>query len=380
MPKSFDVIVIGVGAMGAATCYQLAKCGARTLGIEQFGIPNQFGSSHGHTRLIRLAYYEHPDYVPLLRQSYNLWSQLECESESTLLYRVGGIYLGGPESDLVDHSLKAASIHQLPHSHLTRQDISDQFPQFTVPDHYHAVYEPDAGFLMSELAIQAFADQATRLGADIHTNEVIVNYKASPRGVVVTTSQDTYHAQNLILTVGAWAGSVIRDLGVELRVTRQSLCWFKPSSPTYLTLGVLPVWAIDLENAENPGIYYGFPILPDETSIKAALHQLASPATPDTVDREPRPEDHFIPQNALKTYLPSAHGPLSSCQICMYTNSPDGHFIIDQHPLYPNVSFAAGFSGHGFKFAPVIGQILADLALNQSTDLPVEFLSRRRFQ
>ncbi len=375
MPHSFDVIVIGVGAMGSSACWQLASRGARVLGLEQYDIPHGLGSSTGFSRMIRMAYYEHPDYVPLLRRAYELWHQLEAESGQKLLHLTGGLYLGTPDSELIAGSLQAAKLHGLPYESLAHRPLQQQFPQFQVPEEWTGVLEPNAGFLLPEKVIACFAEQAMRRGAELHGREPVIDWTADVQGVTVRTSREVYHAGRLIFCGGAWSSALLKDMGVELKVTRQVMGWVWPREPKQFALGEFPVWAIG--NADG-SLHYGFPMMPDNPGFKISHHAPGQVTDPDHVARDPLPGDEASFRGALRQYIPPADGPLLALRTCLYTNSPDQHFIIDRHPLHANVALACGFSGHGFKFASVVGQILADLAMNGRTELPAQFLGLSR--
>ncbi|MDB5171412.1 MAG: Sarcosine oxidase [Phycisphaerales bacterium] len=372
----YDVIVAGVGAMGAATCYELARRGTRVLGLEQFDIPHHLGSSTGFSRMIRMAYYEHPDYVPLLRRAYELWDDLESASGQKLLHITGGLYMGPPDGGVVSGSLASARQHGLPHELLDRSQIAERFPQFQLPGDWAALYEPRAGFLLPEKVIAAYADLALHAGAEIHGREPVLDWQAGAKGITVRTPRGEYAASHLVFTGGAWTSSLLRDLGIELKVTRQVMGWVWPREPERFSLGHFPVWAID-----NPagGLDYGFPLHPENPGLKIAHHAPGQPADPNNVIRDPLPADEQTFRPALRQYLPTADGPLLSLRTCLYTNSPDHHFIIDRHPRHERVTIACGFSGHGFKFASVVGEVLADLATSGKTELPIGFLGLRRF-
>ena len=372
----FDVIVVGIGAMGSSACHHLARRGVRVLGLEQFDIPHALGSSHGSSRMIRLAYYEHPDYVPLLKRAYALWDQLEAESGQKLLYRTGGIYMGPGDGEIVGGALRSAKDHQLAHELLDRDELGRRHPQFNVPDDWVALYEPEAGFLRPEAVISAYAESALRAGAELHGREPVLEWSADAKGVTVVTSTGNYHAERLIFCGGPWSGRLVRDLGVELRVTRQVLGWVWPKEPDLFALGRLPVWAIDHLDGS---IHYGFPMMSDVPGFKLAHHAPGSVTDPDTVARDPQPGDEETFRPILRKMIPAADGPLLSMKVCMYTNSPDGHFILDRHPNYERVTIACGFSGHGFKFASVMGEILADVSVTGATRHPVHFLRLKRF-
>ncbi|HUR59785.1 MAG TPA: N-methyl-L-tryptophan oxidase [Opitutaceae bacterium] len=376
MSATYDVIVVGVGAMGAATCWQLARRGARVLGLEQFDLPHTRGSSHGYSRVTRTAYYEHPDYVPLLRRSHALWAELERETEEKILHLVGGLYLGRPQSELVAGSLQAARQHALPHQLLEHGALSRRFPQFTVPEDWIAVFEPDAGYLLPELAIASFVTAALRRGATIHGHEEVLSWQPDAAGVNVSTTRGSYRAAQVVFCGGAWSSQLVRDLGLPLVVTRQVMAWVWPRTPALFEPGSFPVWMIDRPAG---GVYYGFPLTTLSPGLKIALHAPLQPADPNRVERGIQPEDEETFRPCLRQFLPEADGPLLALRTCLYTNSPDAHFILDRHPRHARVWLAAGFSGHGFKFATVIGEALADFALCGTSALPIGFLGLKRF-
>jgi len=373
---SFDVIVIGIGAMGSSACYQLARRGVRVLGLEQFDIPHALGSSHGQSRMIRMAYFEHPDYVPLLQRAYALWDELEQVSGQKLLYRTGGLYMGPRDGEIVGGSLASARRHNLPFESLGSDELRRRFPQFHLPDTWVGVLEPHAGFLLPERVVAAHAEAALRAGAQLHGREMVLDWRADPRGATVRTTRNEYHAGQLIFCGGPWSGKLLRDIGVDLVVTRQVLAWVWPKQPDLFTLDRLPVWAIDHLDGT---LHYGFPMMNEVPGFKIAHHGRGAVTDPDRVERDPQPGDEKTFRPILSQILPAADGPLLSMKVCLYTNSPDGHFMIDRHPHHERVTVACGFSGHGFKFASVVGEILADLAMNGRTPLPAAFLGLSRF-
>ncbi len=376
MTRNFDVIVIGQGVMGAATSWQLARRGVRVLGLEQFSVPNVRGSSHGQSRMIRLCYYEHPDYVPLLRRAYTLWEELEQESARKTLYVTGGVYAGRAESEFVAGALRSAQKHHLPHEMLSHSELASRYPQLTLPDDHVALYEPAAGFILADLAVSTFAELALRHGGEIHGHESVVSWEESDDGVIVTTDRDTYRARKLVVCAGPWASHMLEGLGVRLRVTRQPLGWFWPKDPGQFDVGQLPVWAV---GQDDGSLFYGFPLLPGSPGLKLGHHKEGAELIPGDATDAPRPEDEAPLRSALERFMPMASGPLLSMRMCRYTSSPDSHFILDLAPGSRNVMVACAFSGHGFKFGPVIGEILADMALSGSTDLPASFLGVSRF-
>lgn len=386
MTDQFHTIIIGAGgAMGSAAAYHLARRGVRVLGLEQFDVAHTRGSSHGYSRLIRMCYFEHPDYVPLLRRAYELWAELERESGQRLLHVTGGVYLGREDSDTVGGSLRAAVLHGLAHERLGQREIGARFLQFRVPEEYVGLYEPMAGWLAPERAIRAAAGLACRHGAVIHTGERVVEWEAESGGVRVRTEVGEYRAGRLVIAAGAWANRVVRDLGVAITPTRQVLGWFKPRSPALFAPGIMPVWAMD--EPESGDMFYGFPMTehPEDSPtgeplLKLARHAKGAVIDPDKDGREPRAEDELDIRPLLSRHMPEADGVLGALRICMYENSPDSHFIVDKHPKLQNVIVAAGFSGHGFKFASVMGEVLADLAMRGETAHPIGFLGLRRFR
>lgn len=378
MSQSFDVIVVGVGTMGAATCWHLARRGVRVLGLERFGVPHDMGAHHGHSRMFRLAYFEHPDYVPLLKRSLALWRELNEVSTLRPFVRTGGLYAGLPTSETVSCSLAAARTHGLEHRALEREQIRAEFPQFDLPPSYVAMFEPDAGYIVPEHAVALMATEAIRHGAEIHACERTLGWEASAAGVRVSTERGTYHAARVVFCCGAWTSGIVAELGVELRVTRQILGWVWPREPSLFTKERFPCWAIE---DESRSIFYGFPMAESRPGLKIARHVPGPTADPETLDRQGatfRDEENF--REGLRRFLPSGDGPTLSMATCMYTMSPDSHFILDLHPEHANVSIACGFSGHGFKFAPVVGEIMADLAMLGCTALPASFLGMQRFK
>ncbi len=361
--------------MGAAACAFLARRGARVLGLERFGIPHALGSSHGGSRVFRLCYYEHPDYVPLLRRALALWRELDSCRGGGILRLTGGLYMGPAGCAFIRGSLEAARRHDLPHEALDRGEIARRFPQFTIPPEHVGVFEPRAGILFPERIIAVYAEQALRDGAQVHGHERVVDWTAGDAGVEVRTERSVYTGRHIVLCAGAWTTGLLRAAAVPLVVSRQVAGWLWPQRPHRLALGRLPVWGID----DPEGFFsYGFPMLEDRPGIKVARHYLGPTVDAETLDRTVGPDDEARIQEIVRRYLPDAQGPVLSASVCMYTSTPDTHFVIDRHPASERVTIACGFSGHGFKFASVIGEVLADLALDGGTDHPIGFLRLAR--
>lgn len=385
MPANhFDVIVIGVGSMGASACWHLTRRGVRVLGLDQFEIPHAHGSHHGMSRMVRLAYFEHPDYVTLLHRAYENWRKIEQDSGESLLHLTGGLYIGYEDGDLVSGSLLAAQQHDLRHEMLSCEDIQSRFPQFNPADGMVGFLEKDAGYVRSSSAVAAFAQRAMIHGAQIHGCEPVrrIDHENAAT-VTVQTDKATYSANRVIIAGGAWSSQLLGNIGVNLTVTRQTLGWFWPQNHSQFTYPKMMCWAVDPNRAgQYSGVYYGFPFVSQEPGFKLARHWPGDETTPDNINRNIHPNDERKFREFLSQYIPQANGPVISIKTCLYTNSADHHFIIDRHPMahHNNVFIACGFSGHGFKFASVVGEILADLGESGQTDLPIDFLSLSRFK
>lgn len=373
----YDVIVVGVGTMGSAACDALARRGARVLGLEQFGITHSMGSHGGRTRMIRSAYREHPDYVALVRRAAGLWRDLEQASGRTLFTNTGLLFIGSPEDELLKDSLQCVQQHGIRHEVLAHAELNRRFPQFRLAPEKCGFIDFEAGFLRPEKCIESFADRAFRHGAEIHTYEPVVAWEADGHGGEVRTSRGRYAAERLVFTPGPWADRLLTDLGVKLTLTRQVQAWFRPLRPELFRLDRFLPWTVQVDPERN---IYGFPMVDDEIGVKVAEHSRICRTTLEEVSRVPSADDEASLRRELSQLLPDAAGPALSLQVCLYTNTPDHQFILDIHPRWPRVVLACGFSGHGFKFAPVIGEALSDLALNGRTDLPIQFLGLHRFR
>jgi len=380
---SYDVIVIGVGSMGSATCYYLAKRGYKVLGLEQFDISHEFGSHAGQSRIIRKAYFEHPDYVPLLEKAYDSWKQLEQETGEQLYFKTGLLYAGTSNNEIIKGVKLAASLYNIELEKLDSKDVADRFSQFNFPKTFDVLFEPEAGFLPPEKAIRFYASQATKNGATIHSNEKVIAWEKKGSGVTVKTDKQTYQCNKLIITAGAWAGKMIPGFADKINVTRQFVAWIKTKNDDQFKLNRFPCWMIG--DDDKHGCYYGFPLLDtkkfgEPAGLKLAHHYPRDITDPDKVNRQTTENDIENLKYCLNKYLPGVFESVLSTKICLYANSPDENFIIDKLPGYEeNVSIACGFSGHGFKFASVVGEILADFAIEGKTELPIEFLNAKRF-
>lgn len=367
---TYDVIVAGVGAMGSAACLALAERGLRVLGLERYAVPNDRGSSHGATRIIRKAYFEHPDYVPLLHEAYRLWEQIEAEAGVSLFHRSGLLLIGRSDGVVIPGVQRSAAEHALDIHPVTEAELARRFPMFRAPPNAAVLFERDAGYLCVEDCVRAMADLARRHGATILEGRHIIGWSLVGNGVQVTTADGEFTADRLVICGGPWAGRLLSDLSLPLEVRRKVQLWFGCEPGCFTESTGTPVFAYDLPE----GFFYGFPSI-ERGDAKIAEHtgrQLVE--DPDRLDRELHPADAERVSGFVRQYLRGVQPRVTRHSVCMYTMSPDEHFILDRHPRTPHVLFAAGFSGHGFKFAPLIGQALADLAIDGKTVHPIEFL------
>ncbi|MBV9577056.1 MAG: N-methyl-L-tryptophan oxidase [Chloroflexi bacterium] len=371
---AFDVIVVGVGAMGSATAYQLARRGRRVLGIEAFGPGHELGSSHGESRIIRLAYYEHPDYVPLLRRAYELWQVLERQANVSLLTLSGGLMIGRPDSSVVSGALASARQHGLEHEVLGSDEAAKRYPALHLADDEVALWEPRAGYVRPERCIDAHVRLAVEQGATLHYDEPVRAWAASTSAVEVRTEIGTYTAEHLVFTCGARMSSVLGDAIPPIRAERIPLFWLEPHAPELFMPGRLPIYLWEI----GPGAHvYGFPHV-EWAGVKVARHHTGDYCDPDRVDRTVNAEDEHRLRSAIASRLPDLNGRIVSSRVCLYENSPDEHFLIDQVPGRPNVIYAGGFSGHGFKFSSVVGEIVADLVTRGEAMPEARFLRADR--
>jgi sarcosine oxidase len=372
---TYDAIVLGTGGMGSAALYELARRGRRVLGLDRHPAGHAHGSSHGHTRVIRQAYYEHPAYVPLVRRAYERWYDLEQRAGRHLLTECGCLSVGPPGGGLVEGVLRSAAEHALPVEELTPDDVRRRFPAFRFGDDLGAVYESRAGFLFVEECVKSYCQLAVSLGADVRDDEPVESWTADGIGVAVRTAKGTYRAARLVVTAGAWATELVADLGVPLTVMRQTMHWFPPADPAFFRRDRFPVFLADVPE----GPFYGLPMLGPE-GVKVARHygdrEVPSPAG---VDWTVSAADVASVRAFLRAHLPTADGQASRGQVCLYTLTPDRHFVVDRHPLYPQVVVAAGFSGHGFKFASAVGEVLADLVEDGRTRHDIGMFRAGRF-
>lgn len=378
----WDVIVIGLGGMGSAAAYRLAERGQRVLGLEQYPAVHDRGSSHGGSRIIRQAYFEDPAYTPLLLRAYQLWDQVEQRSGRTIMHTTGGLMVGRPDSRTVAGSIRSAEEWGLDYEVLSARELRRRFPTMR-PDEYEvAFYERKAGLVVPEASVAAHLTLARQAGADLHFEEPVVDWYAdkSGGGVRVLTRTNVYTADRLVVCPGAWAPTLLANLGVPLRVERQVQYWFAPAGgvePYLPDRHPIYVW-----EGENGRQVYGFPAHTDPADgVKVAFFRGGKTCTPDTIDRVVHPDEVAEIAAFLRRRLPSLPGEFLRAKTCMYTSTPDEHFVVAPHPRHEQVVVACGFSGHGFKFVPVVGEIVADLVTQGHTEHSITlFDPRRRYQ
>jgi len=376
--KRTDVIVIGGGAMGCATAWHLARRGGSVRLIEQFAIGHELGSSHGYSRIIRRAYFEHPDYVPLVDRAYELWRKLEIDSGESLLKITGIMEMGSPQGPLLKGSALSCLQHHIPHEILNAAQIRKRYPQFAAPEWMSGIWQKDAGILAVERCLMAMRGESKKLGAHIHEEEEVLSVESGKKsGVTVRTRKGTYSADSAVICAGPWAARMLKELNLPLIVTRQAMGFYTPLHRELFELGTFPLFLMEV-GGHN---FYGFPFFGLD-AVKVAHHhggQIVTADSVDSVDRSFNREDDRLLREYLETYIPQAAGPLQLGKICLYTCTPDMDFILDRHPEHKNIFIAAGFSGHGFKFATAVGEAMADLAQHGSTQLSIRRFGIARF-
>ena len=360
------VIVIGLGCAGSSVVASLAKRGVDVIGLEQHGIGHEKGSSAHQSRAFRMAYAEHEGYVPLLKVARELWNDLNDIFEKKVFFETGGLYLSNKAEGIVQDSVAAAKKHDVPHYLLDSEEIQKSYPVFSIPENTIAMFEPLAGMIVPERAIEAFINIAIEHGADLRQNVKVLNWHETDNGVEVETSEGIVKGDKLVLCKGAWTKEI------EIRPSRQILTWW---TPVYETAG-LPVWSLQLE---DDSWLYGFPQeegLLGPQGLKVARHFPNETIDPDDENAKTvRKGDEEDVRPYLKKWLPGATGDCVVVRTCMYANSADGHFRIGQLPGYERVTVIAGLSGHGFKFQPILGEIGADLTMLGETSHEIEFLA-----
>jgi sarcosine oxidase len=360
MKKTSDVAIVGLGAMGSAVAYHSSKRGQSVVGFDLSTPPHTLGSTHGESRIIREAYFEHPLYVPIVQRSYECWSELQEESGERLLLRTGGILIGPREGTLVAGTRFSADLHRLDYEVLSAKQIRKHYPALEPEEPTVGIWEPRAGILLPEKCVEAHLALAQRHGAELHFNEPVTEWKPDRDGVAVTTPAGTYRASRLVLAPGPWMSQFLPDLALPLSVERQVLYWFDPAEDReHFDLERLPVFAWEYMSGQ---LFYGFPNLGN--GVKVALHHHGEITEVDSIDRNVGNEEAEAMRLIVRAALPKLAGPLLHAHVCMYTNTPDEHFAIDFHPDLRQVLIVSACSGHGFKFAAVVGEIVSGLLVD----------------
>jgi sarcosine oxidase len=371
----YDVIVVGLGGMGSAAAYHLAARGCRVLGLERNQPAHDKGSSHGGSRIIRQAYFEDPGYVPLLLRAYELWEKLAADSQRDVYRITGGLFIGPPNGPIVSGSLRASRQWDLPHESLDATEITTRFPNFTPHPEDVALYDPKAGFARPEMTVRAYLEIAEKAGATLQFGEPVLEWNQTGAGMRVVTDRGSYTAEQLVICPGAWALQVLGQFGVPITVERQVMYWLDPiggasgfeDHPIFIH-----------ENASGINIY-GLPAIDGpHGGVKVAFAGNGIACTPDTIDRVVHEHEISALRAGVAHLLPTLAGKCLHAATCMYSNTPDRHFVIGHHPRCGDVIMACGFSGHGFKFVPVVGEILADLAIDGATDHPIALFDPQR--
>ena len=375
--SAYDVIVVGLGGMGSATALQLAARGVRVLGLEKFGPAHANGASHGGSRITRQSYFEGAEYVPLLLRSYELFDQLAHDSGRDVIMLTGGVMVGRPESRTVSGSRASAEQWGLEHEILDAAELRRRFPTLAPQPDEIALYEAKAGLVRPEATVAANLELATARGADLRFHEPMTSGEPAGDGVRVHTASGSYTAGQLVITPGPWAPELLADLGVPFKIERQVQFWFRPRGgvdPFRPERHPIYIW----EDAEG-GQIYGFPAIdgPDG-GAKIAFFRRGTPTTPASLDTEVHPAEIAEMVDYCGRRLPDLPGEFLRGEPCMYSTTPDEHFVISRHPAHESVTVACGFSGHGFKFVPVVGEIVADLATTGTTAHPIALFDPRR--
>lgn len=357
---TIDIVVAGLGAVGSATAWHLAARGVAVLGLDRYRPPHVLGSSHGGSRVIRETAFEHSRYVPLARRAYECWRQLEAESGATLLHRTGVLFLGTAEAPIVAGTIASAAASGVPYETLSADEVARRFPQFRDLEHVVGAFEPGAGWLDPERSVAACLRLAAAGGADLHFDEPMLGWEPDGTGVAVTTPRARHRARRLLLATGPWMPELLGAHGQALSVERQVQHWLSPADP-----GAASRLPIFIRQAPE-GVFYALPPAAVDGTIKVAVHHDGAPTTPETVDRTVADAEIATTRALLERYVPALAGAHRRAEVCLYTNSRDGHFVLDRHPDHPAVVVASPCNGFGFKFASVVGEILADLLLDRA--------------
>lgn len=373
----YDVIIIGAGSMGMAAGYYLSKSGKKTLLLDSYNPPHNKGSHHGETRIIRYAYAEGEEYVPFILKAQELWNDLERASGKQLFIQTGVLSVGNEESDFIQNIISSAKKYSLPLDVIDSEEIRKRWSGITFPNHFMGCFEPTSGVLKCEESIKAYQELAELNGATILSNNRVREISILNDKVTIKTDEKTFYSDALVVSAGAWAGSLLSmlDLDIPLTPVRKTFAWFNAHETIY-NHSRFPAFAFEAPQ----GLYYGFPSI-DGSGLKVGRHDGGDQINPDEAMRGfgEIAEDEGDLVQFLNQYIPDI-GQLKYGKTCMYTLTPDEKFIIDLHPKYSNVAIAAGFSGHGFKFSSAVGQALSNLIISGKNDIDISQFSINRFK
>ena len=362
--QQYDVVVVGVGGMGSAAAYHLARRGHDVLGIERYDVPHAMGSSHGSTRIVRKVQPEGPEYVPLVERAYELWEELEANTGRDLLHRTGSVHAGGPGTDVVENARISCEENDIEYEKLSGGAVNERFPGFDLPGEFDAIYQEDGGFLDCERCVSAHVEAAHGAGATVHGREQVIDWSETEGGVTVQTDKGRYTADELLLTAGSWTAELLDSLAEEIVPVRALMAWLQPKKRKLFTPDRFPVFVV--RDGEEGG--YGFPIH-DVPGFKfGRSSDLREVTDPDEMDREPTAAEEELHRRYAEKFFPDAAGPTLSLRPCIQSYSPDTDFVLGRVPNYDSVTVGAGFSGHGFKFTSVMGEILADCVIDGETE------------
>jgi len=373
--ETCDVIVIGCGGFGSSAMFHLAQRGLKVIGIDRFHPPHDRGSSHGETRIIRKAYFEHPSYVPLLHRAWELWEELSESVGERLIERRDLLMAGPPGSEVIEGARLSARLFGLPMENLTAAEAAIRYPAFLLPEDYAVAIESTSGYLWAERCVASHLNSAASLGAQLRPDETVLSVSSSGAGVQVQTDRGCYSAGAAVVTSGAWTGQLLSDYARHISVLRKTLCWFPTTSENWIRKDRAPLFFVDAPESQ----FYGIPSVDGET-IKVGMHTGGEIVSdPSNLSRQVTDEDERPISQFAGKYLGGIEPQSSRSVICMYSMTPDGHFLLDRLPELPIV-VAAGFSGHGFKFTSVLGEVAADLVERGKTELDIGFLSASRLR
>lgn len=377
MTQAYDAIIVGLGGMGAAALLALARCGRRVLGIDQFDVPSDLNASGGHhTRIFRFSYFEDPRYVPLMERAYEMWRELEQHRQDRIVHSVGCLEIGPLDGRLVGGALTAARLHGLPHELLTSSQIARRFPAWSsLPRSMVALFESRAGFLRADRGLAAMLDAAMAAGAEVLPRTAVTAWRAGADRVVVEAAGRRHEAGHLVVAAGGWSARLLPEIAPLAQPERQVVVWFAPRRRELFEDSAFPAFGLETDT----GLYYGFP-RHEVPGFKFARYNHRGESGDAAFRRDIEEADIALLADAVSRYLPEGAGPALAARPCLFTNTPDGHFILDRHPGHANVLVAGGCSGHAYKFLPAIGEALADLVTDGRSRHDIGLFSLSRFE